>query len=261
MWSGSHLDTVPQGGRYDGALGVVAGLETVVRLGRRRRTLAVVAFRDEERGCVGSRARVRRGALPEVFLELHHEQGPVSRARAHRSPSSPASSAMSRGAGRRAGAPDTPERRRWMLATTRSCGRRDYPAGPRSRDSRLTARSRPSAGWRSSRGHERRPGPRPFTSTRGRPIGNASAADCRVGIEPRCVATPARRRGGRACCERARRAACLARARLRCRPRRGRARRGGLSSAMLFVRALKAASATRRTSSPRRRTSPSRSTC
>lgn len=75
VWSGSHLDTVPQGGRYDGALGVVAAIEALERLGRRRRTLAVVAFRDEERGCVGSRARVARGGLPGAFLELHHEQG------------------------------------------------------------------------------------------------------------------------------------------------------------------------------------------
>ena len=29
VWTGSHLDTVPQGGRYDGALGVVAGIEAL----------------------------------------------------------------------------------------------------------------------------------------------------------------------------------------------------------------------------------------
>jgi len=75
VWTGSHLDTVPQGGRYDGALGVVAGIEALERLGRRRRTLAVVAFREEERGCVGSRARCA-AELPWAFVELHHEQGP-----------------------------------------------------------------------------------------------------------------------------------------------------------------------------------------
>ena len=75
VWTGSHLDTVPQGGRYDGALGVVAGIEAVERLGRRRRALAVVAFREEERGCVGSRARCASD-LPWAFVELHHEQGP-----------------------------------------------------------------------------------------------------------------------------------------------------------------------------------------
>lgn len=76
VWTGSHLDSVPQGGRYDGALGVVAGIEALERLGRRRRTLAVVAFREEERGCVGSRARCEAGGLPGIWVELHHEQGP-----------------------------------------------------------------------------------------------------------------------------------------------------------------------------------------
>jgi hydantoinase/carbamoylase family amidase len=116
IWAGSHLDSVPHGGRFDGALGVVAALEAVERLGPQRRTLAVVAFRDEEgwrfgRGCFGSRALCGRlriaelenvdrdgvsiaealGALgfgpipdtgwldppPAAFLELHVEQGPV----------------------------------------------------------------------------------------------------------------------------------------------------------------------------------------
>jgi acetylornithine deacetylase/succinyl-diaminopimelate desuccinylase-like protein len=78
VWSGSHLDSVPRGGRYDGALGVVAALEAVERVGTRERTLAVVAFRDEERGCFGSRALVASGdQLPGAFLEMHVEQGPV----------------------------------------------------------------------------------------------------------------------------------------------------------------------------------------
>lgn len=73
VWTGSHLDSVPRGGKYDGALGVVAGIEAVDRVGRG----AVVAFRDEERGCVGSRAAAESGKLPEAFLEVHVEQGPV----------------------------------------------------------------------------------------------------------------------------------------------------------------------------------------
>ena len=77
VWTGSHLDSVPNGGRFDGVLGVLAGLEAVERLGRRRRTLAVVAFRDEERGFGGSLARVAHGPLPEIYVELHIEQGPV----------------------------------------------------------------------------------------------------------------------------------------------------------------------------------------
>jgi allantoate deiminase len=111
VWTGSHLDSVPRGGRFDGALGVVAGLEAVHRLGRQERTLSIVAFRDEEGwrwglGCFGSRALCGQlderelqqrdlegvtraeavGAqLPEsgwlvppaAFVEVHIEQGPV----------------------------------------------------------------------------------------------------------------------------------------------------------------------------------------
>lgn len=73
VWTGSHLDSVPDGGKFDGALGVVAGIEAVERAGAG----AVVAFRDEERGCVGSTAFVQRGDLPRCFLELHVEQGPL----------------------------------------------------------------------------------------------------------------------------------------------------------------------------------------
>jgi allantoate deiminase len=77
IWTGSHLDSVPNGGRFDGVLGVLAGLAAVERIGRARRTLAVVAFRDEERGFGGSLGRVRHGTLPETYLEAHIEQGPV----------------------------------------------------------------------------------------------------------------------------------------------------------------------------------------
>ena len=113
---GSHLDTVPRGGRFDGALGVLAALEVVRALRRNgvrlRRPLWVVSFNDEEgsrfqTGMLGSRAFVgdvdledwrRRGvagAMSEAgfdferladacgierigaYLELHIEQGPV----------------------------------------------------------------------------------------------------------------------------------------------------------------------------------------
>jgi allantoate deiminase len=74
VWAGSHLDTVPQGGRFDGALGVVAAIEAVERVGAG----SVVVFRGEEVGCIGSRALVAGGdPLPTGFLELHVEQGPV----------------------------------------------------------------------------------------------------------------------------------------------------------------------------------------
>jgi allantoate deiminase len=74
VWTGSHLDTVPQGGRFDGALGVVAAIEAVERVGAG----SVVVFRGEEVGCIGSRAFCAAGTgLPSAFLEMHVEQGPV----------------------------------------------------------------------------------------------------------------------------------------------------------------------------------------
>ncbi len=61
---GSHLDSVPSGGEWDGPLGVVSALAAVERLVASgavpTRAVAVVAFRDEEGGrfgvaCLGSR--------------------------------------------------------------------------------------------------------------------------------------------------------------------------------------------------------------
>lgn len=73
VWVGSHLDSVPQGGRFDGTLGVVAAIEAVSEAGAG----AVVVFRGEEVGCIGSRALCASGGeLPRSFLELHVEQGP-----------------------------------------------------------------------------------------------------------------------------------------------------------------------------------------
>ncbi len=64
---GSHLDTVPNGGRYDGALGVLAGLDALRSLRRAgiapRRPVWLASFMDEEgsrfrTGMLGSRAFV-----------------------------------------------------------------------------------------------------------------------------------------------------------------------------------------------------------
>ncbi len=64
---GSHLDTVPAGGRFDGALGVLAGLEAIRQIKARRAELArpvwLVSFMDEEgarfrTALLGSRAFV-----------------------------------------------------------------------------------------------------------------------------------------------------------------------------------------------------------
>jgi allantoate deiminase len=72
IWAGSHLDSVPTAGRFDGALGVVAAIEAAERLPGAQ--LAVVAFRAEETGPMGSQ---RIEETPDAYLELHIEQGPV----------------------------------------------------------------------------------------------------------------------------------------------------------------------------------------
>jgi acetylornithine deacetylase/succinyl-diaminopimelate desuccinylase-like protein len=71
VWTGSHLDSVPNGGRYDGVLGVLAGIEAAERIDA---PIGVVAFRDEERGFGGSLGLVDK---PDVYVEVHIEQGPV----------------------------------------------------------------------------------------------------------------------------------------------------------------------------------------
>ena len=115
--TGSHLDTVPNGGRYDGAYGVLAGLEVVRVLYEQRiqldHSLEVIVFADEEGSMIGSKAmsgklsndpayysghdgtdiqtclehiggnwyhvnEARRSAHDiAAFVELHVEQGPV----------------------------------------------------------------------------------------------------------------------------------------------------------------------------------------
>lgn len=71
--SGSHVDTVPDGGRYDGALGTVLGLELVAdlagRVGDTRVALLVCAAEEAPRfgaGTVGS--RLLTGALQRTEL-------------------------------------------------------------------------------------------------------------------------------------------------------------------------------------------------
>ena len=71
--TGSHIDTVPEGGPLDGALGVIAGLEclnTIVESGSTpRRPLVVAAWSDEE-GRYGSLfgSRVFCGLLDETKI-------------------------------------------------------------------------------------------------------------------------------------------------------------------------------------------------
>jgi acetylornithine deacetylase/succinyl-diaminopimelate desuccinylase-like protein len=72
VWTGSHLDSVPSGGRFDGVTGVLAGIEAAARLPEA--PVGVAVFRAEETGPMGSR---RLAELPEAFIEVHIEQGPV----------------------------------------------------------------------------------------------------------------------------------------------------------------------------------------
>ncbi|MDE1967936.1 MAG: Zn-dependent hydrolase [Alphaproteobacteria bacterium] len=79
---GSHLDSVPQGGNYDGAAGVVAGLLILMRMKAERvvspRTVKLIAMRGEEsawygKTCVGSHALF--GGLTEQDLMLTNRSG------------------------------------------------------------------------------------------------------------------------------------------------------------------------------------------
>ncbi|PZO40634.1 MAG: Zn-dependent hydrolase [Pseudanabaena frigida] len=58
--TGSHIDTVPVGGRYDGCLGVVAGIEVARVLQenqiRLRHPFEVIVFSDEENSVIGCKA-------------------------------------------------------------------------------------------------------------------------------------------------------------------------------------------------------------
>ena len=75
--TGSHIDTVVNGGKFDGALGVVAGVEAAKELkGKLSHPLMVVAFHDEERTMSGSKG-FSKDNDPHAFIELHVEQGPV----------------------------------------------------------------------------------------------------------------------------------------------------------------------------------------
>jgi allantoate deiminase len=81
VMAGSHLDTPPDGGRFDGALGVLAALEAVAAISagdRPPRSLLVVAFRLEEgcrfgRGVFGSRAMA--GMLEPDEADLRDADG------------------------------------------------------------------------------------------------------------------------------------------------------------------------------------------
>ena len=77
--SGSHVDTVPDGGRYDGALGTVLGLELVEDLEDGRAGILICAAEEAPRfgaGTIGSRLMV--GSLDPAVLTQLHDAGGVS---------------------------------------------------------------------------------------------------------------------------------------------------------------------------------------
>lgn len=73
--SGSHTDTVPQGGRFDGAVGVLSAIECIQVLFEKniqtRHPLEVIIFSDEEGGLIGSRA-LNGSLTPEALDEISH---------------------------------------------------------------------------------------------------------------------------------------------------------------------------------------------
>ena len=78
---GSHIDTVPNGGKYDGALGVLAAIECCRVIDeekiRTRHPLEIVIFSDEESGSIGSRALI--GELPESAMGTVSQSGKTVR--------------------------------------------------------------------------------------------------------------------------------------------------------------------------------------
>jgi N-carbamoyl-L-amino-acid hydrolase len=74
---GSHTDSVPNGGRFDGALGTLAALEVARVLVEQgvelRHPLEVVDFQNEEGGLIGSKAMA--GRLPASDLALKAVSG------------------------------------------------------------------------------------------------------------------------------------------------------------------------------------------
>lgn len=77
LWLGSHLDSVPAGGNYDGPLGTLGALEVALTLKEAgfttRHPLDVVAFVNEEGGKTGS--RILAGEFRPRELELETASG------------------------------------------------------------------------------------------------------------------------------------------------------------------------------------------
>ena len=81
IFFGSHIDSVPKGGNYDGNVGVIGSLECIEILNEQKVTtlhpLEVIIFSDEEGGLVGSRAII--GDLTEDALKVVSHTGKTIR--------------------------------------------------------------------------------------------------------------------------------------------------------------------------------------
>jgi N-carbamoyl-L-amino-acid hydrolase len=78
---GSHIDTVPEGGNYDGVVGSMGAIEVAQTLAEKnvtlRHPLEVVIFQNEEGGLIGSRAM--DGELTERELDIVSRSGKTIR--------------------------------------------------------------------------------------------------------------------------------------------------------------------------------------
>ncbi len=78
---GSHIDTVPEGGNYDGNVGVIGALECIEMLNENdivtQHPLEMIVFSNEEGGLIGS--QVFTGALAEDDLERVTSSGKTIR--------------------------------------------------------------------------------------------------------------------------------------------------------------------------------------
>jgi N-carbamoyl-L-amino-acid hydrolase len=78
---GSHTDTVPHGGKFDGAAGVLTAIECAQVLSensvKTRHPLEVIVFTDEEGGLIGSKAII--GTLTPEALDVKSHSGKTVR--------------------------------------------------------------------------------------------------------------------------------------------------------------------------------------
>src|SRR5688500_693461 len=81
LMTGSHIDSVPEGGNYDGQVGSIGAIEVAHTLADARvmlrHPLEVVIFQNEENGKIGSKAM--RGEDPANYLDLTTHSGKTVR--------------------------------------------------------------------------------------------------------------------------------------------------------------------------------------